>query len=245
MSLRIHRLAVAEIDREADYYESRQAGLGAELEDEIDAAFSLILRFPEAAPQWRDRADRRVAVLDRFPFTIPYQIAGEDTVVLALAHTSQSTGLLGETRYQCCQVNASPPHRQSPSCAKTRSIGLRGLTVIELEDAAEPCTAHNRACADRRGLGRNELVAQTLVRPLLVIMLDKRSYGRPEVPFAERHDPLQALGLGRLNKPLGKCVQIWTPGGQDQWLHATAPQQAPKGGGVERVSVQDQVLSTA
>jgi hypothetical protein len=24
---------------------------------------------------------------------------------------------------------------------------------------------------------------------------------------------------------------------QDQWLHATAPQQAPKGGGVERVSV--------
>jgi plasmid stabilization system protein ParE len=89
MSLRIHRLAVAEIDREVDYYESRQAGLGAELEDEIDAAFSLILRFPEAAPQWRDRADRRVAVLDRFPFTIPYQIAGEDTVVLALAHTSR------------------------------------------------------------------------------------------------------------------------------------------------------------
>jgi len=71
MNLRIHRLAVAEIDREVDYYESRQAGLGTELEDEIDAAFSLILRFPEAAPQWRDRPDRRVAVLDRFPFTIP------------------------------------------------------------------------------------------------------------------------------------------------------------------------------
>jgi hypothetical protein len=26
--------------------------LGAELEDEIDAAFSLIVQFPEAAPQW-------------------------------------------------------------------------------------------------------------------------------------------------------------------------------------------------
>ena len=42
MNLRIHRLAAAEIDREVDYYESRQAGLGTELEDEIDAAFSLI-----------------------------------------------------------------------------------------------------------------------------------------------------------------------------------------------------------
>lgn len=37
MSFRIHRLAVAEMDHEVDYYESRQAGLGAELEDEIVA----------------------------------------------------------------------------------------------------------------------------------------------------------------------------------------------------------------
>jgi plasmid stabilization system protein ParE len=89
MNLRIHRLAVTEIDREVDYYESRQAGLGTELEDEIEAAFSLILQFPEAAPQWRDRPDRRVAVLDRFPFRIPYQITREDIVVLALAHASR------------------------------------------------------------------------------------------------------------------------------------------------------------
>jgi hypothetical protein len=61
------------------------------------------------------------------------------------------------------------------SCAKTRPIGLRGLAIVELEHAAEPRTAGNRACADRRWLGRDELVAQTLVRPLLMIMLDKRS----------------------------------------------------------------------
>ena len=36
MNLRIHRLAAAEIDREVDDYESRQAGLGTELEDEIE-----------------------------------------------------------------------------------------------------------------------------------------------------------------------------------------------------------------
>jgi len=74
MNLRIHRLAVVEIDREVDYYESRQVGLGMELEDEIDAAFSLIVRFPEAAPQWRNRKDRRVAVLDRFPSLFPINL---------------------------------------------------------------------------------------------------------------------------------------------------------------------------
>ena len=89
MNLRIHRLAVAESDREIDYYESRQTGLGTELEDKVDAAFSLIVQFPEAAPQWRDRPDRRVAVLDRFPFTIPYQITRDDIVVVAFAHTSR------------------------------------------------------------------------------------------------------------------------------------------------------------
>jgi len=67
MSFRIHRRAVAEIDHEVDYYESREAGLGAELEDQIAAVFALILRFPMAAPQWRNRSDRRVVVLDSLP----------------------------------------------------------------------------------------------------------------------------------------------------------------------------------
>lgn len=49
MNLRIHRLAIAEIDHEVDYYESKQTGLGAEPEDELDAAFELLLRYPEAA----------------------------------------------------------------------------------------------------------------------------------------------------------------------------------------------------
>ena len=98
MNLRIHRLAVAEIDHEVDYYESRQPGLGTELEDEIDDAFSLIARFPLAAAQWRNRSDRRVYVLDRFPFTIPYQIASTEIVILALAHTSRRSGYWSRRR---------------------------------------------------------------------------------------------------------------------------------------------------
>ncbi len=98
MILRLHRLAVTEIDHEVDYYESCQAGLGEALEREIDAVLELILQFPEAAPQWRDRSDRRIAVLDRFPFALPYQIGGQDIVVLALAHTSRRPGYWARRR---------------------------------------------------------------------------------------------------------------------------------------------------
>ncbi len=92
MNLRLHRLAVAEIDHEVDYYESQQSGLGTALEDQVDAVLSFIVRFPEAPPQWRDRPDRRVAHFDRFPFVMPYQIKGSDIIVLALAHTSRRPG---------------------------------------------------------------------------------------------------------------------------------------------------------
>ena len=98
MNLRLHRLAVAEIDHEVDYYEARQAGLGAELEDELEAVFATIVAFPAAAPQWRDRPDRHVAVLDRFPFTVPYQVTGDAVVILALAHTSRRPGYWAHRR---------------------------------------------------------------------------------------------------------------------------------------------------
>jgi plasmid stabilization system protein ParE len=98
MKLRLHRRALEEIDHEVDYYESRRPGLGAELEDEIDDAFSVILRFPLVAAQWRNRPDRRVYVLDRFPFTIPYQISTGEIVILALAHTSRRPGYWSRRR---------------------------------------------------------------------------------------------------------------------------------------------------
>jgi toxin ParE1/3/4 len=98
LKLRIHRLAVAEIDHEVDYYESRSAGLGVELEDEIDAVIETILQFPRAAPHWRDRPDRRIAVLDRFPFTLAYQIQADEIVILALAHTSRRPGYWSRRR---------------------------------------------------------------------------------------------------------------------------------------------------
>jgi toxin ParE1/3/4 len=98
LKVRIHRLAVAEIDHEVDYYESCGVGLGAELEDEIEAVLETMLSIPEAAPQWRNRPDRRFPVLDRFPSTVPYQIKREEIVILALAHTSRRPGYWSRRR---------------------------------------------------------------------------------------------------------------------------------------------------
>jgi hypothetical protein len=53
MNVRFHRLAVDEIDHEVDYYESRQAGLGSELEDEIDAVPTSSSAFPKQPKRGR------------------------------------------------------------------------------------------------------------------------------------------------------------------------------------------------
>jgi plasmid stabilization system protein ParE len=63
-----------------------------ELEEEIDAVLETILQFPHSTPQWRDRPDRRVAVLNRFPFILVYQIEEDEIVILALAHMSRRPG---------------------------------------------------------------------------------------------------------------------------------------------------------
>lgn len=92
MTLRLHRLALAEIDHEVDYYESQQPGLGERLEDEIAAALELIERFPQAAPRRPGRTECRVAVLDRFPFVLPYVVRGDQILILALAHMRRRPG---------------------------------------------------------------------------------------------------------------------------------------------------------
>jgi len=48
-------------------------------------------------PQSRDRRDRRVSVLDRFPFTL-VQIKAEEIVILALPVTSRNPGYWSRRR---------------------------------------------------------------------------------------------------------------------------------------------------
>jgi hypothetical protein len=83
-----------------------------------------------------------------------------------------------------------------PVVCENSAQGLRGLAVVELEHAAEPLTAFQRACSDHLCLGRDELVAEALVRAFLMVMVHELWNGSPEVLLAERDDSLPALGLG-------------------------------------------------
>ena len=108
----------------------------------------------------------------------------------------------------CAVQSTRSPIAVLASCAKTRPMGLRGCSVVELEHAAEALSALDWAFSDQRGLGRDEFIAQILVRPLLMAMVDKRSDGCPEVRFAERHDPRQTLRSGRPDKALADAFKF-------------------------------------
>ena len=79
-------------------------------------------------------------------------------------------------------------HIRHPVLCENSADRLRGGAVIKLEHAAESLTAPYWARSEWRGLRRDELVAQTLVRSFLVIMIHERADGIPEVFLAERHD---------------------------------------------------------
>ncbi len=121
-------------------------------------------------------------------------------------------------------------------------MGLCGRAIVELEHAAEPLPASDGASSECRCLGRAQRMAQTLVGPFLMIMVDKRAHGGSHVRFSERYHARQTLGPGRANKSFRERIQIRTPSGQAHEVHATGLQQIPEGGSVERVSVEDYVL---
>ena len=74
-----------------------------------------------------------------------------------------------------------------PWCAKTRAARLRGVTIIELEHAAEALAALDRAQSRGRCRGRDALVVQPLVRPFFVIVSHERADGCSEMRLAEWH----------------------------------------------------------
>jgi hypothetical protein len=71
--------------------------------------------------------------------------------------------------------------RPDPVVCENSGRGLRGVTIIEFEHAAEALTALDRAQARRRR--SDALVVQPLVRPFLVIEVDNTT---PTIPSLER-----------------------------------------------------------
>ena len=81
----VHSEAELELWQAVDYYETKYASLGLDLEQEVSRAFVDILEAPDRWPAKRDGA--RCHLLHRFPYGI-YYIELQDVIwIVAVAHT--------------------------------------------------------------------------------------------------------------------------------------------------------------
>jgi plasmid stabilization system protein ParE len=91
-SVRISPEAEAELGAAALWYESKCAGLGADLLAAIDAALDRIAENPLASPLWRTGLPFRRHVVWRFPFLIFFTVSDDSVDVLAFAHAKRRPG---------------------------------------------------------------------------------------------------------------------------------------------------------
>jgi plasmid stabilization system protein ParE len=78
--------AQAELDEAIDYYDEQRAGLGLEFSDEVEAV-ARIRHHPEA---WSPLSSRvRRCIVNRFPYSVIYQLRSEIILIVALQHHHQ------------------------------------------------------------------------------------------------------------------------------------------------------------
>ena len=77
--------ASAHIAEAFSWYEAQRPGLGWQLRDELDAAFTLLKRAPKAGPEVY-RQLRRV-LLDHFPYAVYYSLSEDVIAIRAVIHT--------------------------------------------------------------------------------------------------------------------------------------------------------------
>jgi toxin ParE1/3/4 len=87
MPVILRRLAQAEFDDAADWYEARRVGRGAAFTAAVRQALSAIAAQPEMYPEVH--ADVREAPVSGYPYAIYYRVETGQITVLAVFHTSR------------------------------------------------------------------------------------------------------------------------------------------------------------
>ena len=82
--------AVDEGEAAARWYAERSATAAVEFSNELDAAESAIVRFPEAWPPF-DHNTRRY-LLRRFPFNVVYRVEPNRILIVAIVHAHRRPG---------------------------------------------------------------------------------------------------------------------------------------------------------
>ena len=92
MSFHTLRLAEDEINEAARWYADQQNRLAEEFIAEVEKTLAAIEEKPRSFPALetlKTKKDIRRALIDRFPYLVIFEIRGEDTIVLAVSHTSR------------------------------------------------------------------------------------------------------------------------------------------------------------
>ena len=84
MTFRLHPQAEKELDAAAEYYESRQPGLGLEFVEEVYTTIARICDFPEAWSLLSKRTRR--CLMNRFPYGVVYEVRAESVRIIAVAN---------------------------------------------------------------------------------------------------------------------------------------------------------------
>lgn len=79
--------AVQDMSEAFEWYEAKLEGLGSEFLDVVDDYFSRIVKTPKI---YQSHGNQRVAVLNRFPYKIVYEIEGNAIVVFAVYHDKRN-----------------------------------------------------------------------------------------------------------------------------------------------------------
>src|SRR3989442_1346567 len=82
-SVSTHELAEFELNDAADYYESKEPGLGPTFIRTVQQAVRQITQYPESAPIIRANARRKVVT--GFPYNIIYTMEADRIRILAIA----------------------------------------------------------------------------------------------------------------------------------------------------------------
>src|SRR6185295_16873816 len=79
--------AQAEFDQGITYYEEQNSGLGFDFAEEVEQAIERIKHYPKA---WSPLSLRlRRCVVNRFPYSVIYEIRSEIIIVVAIQHHHQ------------------------------------------------------------------------------------------------------------------------------------------------------------
>ncbi|MDC0936268.1 type II toxin-antitoxin system RelE/ParE family toxin [Pirellulales bacterium] len=95
MRPRVLAEAEAEILSAMLYYEDRQEGLGLDFCVRVSDAMAAIGRNPQRYPVYEGKQSSRTfrrAPVERFPFIVVYQVRADETLVVAIAHSSRNPG---------------------------------------------------------------------------------------------------------------------------------------------------------